>query len=133
VDAGGHILLVVIIVGPVHGRHVEHKIADLTIEVALVDIPFIAITPGLVNIGVNESNALEIMSTLDNGLVIGISHELGVVVLYDWCTSGSQSIMPPFLIYAYMNSPDQVRSGWEVYNSTKGGCGATLVSATKLR
>ena len=63
VGPSGDILRVFIIVGLVHARHVEHKVPNLAIEVALVDIPFSTITSGPVNIGIDESNAREAMFT----------------------------------------------------------------------
>lgn len=74
-------LLVVVVVGPVLRRHVKHKVSYLTIEVALVDVPFIAIPTRNVKVRVEEGNAREVLAALDDGLAVGVAHKLRIIVL----------------------------------------------------
>ncbi len=80
VDAGRHVLLAVVVVGPVHGGQVEDEVADLPEELVLVDVPLVAVAAGDVYVGVNQGNAGEVGRPLDCGPVIGVSYKLGIIV-----------------------------------------------------
>lgn len=109
-DSRGHVRLIIIGVGPIHPGHIEHKIANLAIEIALVDIPFRARASRNIKVGIHQGDTREVFGTLDGWLAVGIPHELGIVILNN-------------------GSTDEVCASREVYYCPLGRCGTTIFPA----
>ena len=62
-----------------HGSQVNDEVPNLTKEVVLVGIPVAA--GGVVRVRVNDSDTLESSRSLDSGDSVGVTNELGVIIL----------------------------------------------------
>lgn len=79
-QAGGIVFLTSVIIGEAHRCHVEYEIADLTVELVLIDVPLCPISPGNIGISVDESNAGEIGTAFDGWSIGGVSYELRIII-----------------------------------------------------
>lgn len=80
-DFHGHEVLVILGCRLGHVVKVKVKVADLTEELSLVDIPLLARGAEDMGIHIEQSDTLKIVATFDNGYVVGVSYKLSVVVL----------------------------------------------------
>jgi hypothetical protein len=62
-----------------HASKINHKVANLPVEIVLVGVPILAKI--IIGVGINDRNALERRSSLEGGDIDRVTDKLGVVVL----------------------------------------------------
>src|SRR5437763_12210603 len=90
--------IIYVVVRSVHSGHVKYEIPNLTVKLALVDVPtspvsrgakrhrytrdspLSTVTAGDIHISVNQSNTGEIFSPFDGWAVVHVAYELSVIV-----------------------------------------------------